>query len=96
MIKNVGEKIQGAAILLFTLGIIASLVIGGSVFARAGDGGDMLMGIAVLIGGVVLSWFGMLVFCGFGQLVDNSDVIRKKLEETTDDKNEVVTEEVRL
>ncbi len=43
----------------------------------------MITGLLVIVIGSILSWLGSLVLYGFGQLVDNSDIIRKQLSNKT-------------
>ena len=91
MFNNPGGKIQGLAKVLFVLGVIA-YSIGGIVLIVMGVqasnsyytrdmawmfyvGGVLAIGVGVLI-----SWLGVLFMFAFGNLVENVERIRSKLD----------------
>ena len=73
MFNNIGGKIKSLAKVVCWIGIIAS-IIGGIVLFMEDD--DMFF-ICVLIagGGALISWVSSFVLYGFGQLVENSDIL---------------------
>lgn len=83
MYSNIGKKIQKLAMVCAILGMIASVVIGGSLIESA-DGWLGTNETMVVIGGVVivlgsiLSWVLSFVLYGFGRLVENSDIIARQ------------------
>ncbi len=76
MFSNIGQKIKMLANALAWIGIIASIYFG--VFLMIDI--DVLTGVVVLLGGSLFSWLGSFLLYGFGQLVDNSDKIRRMME----------------
>ena len=74
MFDNVGGKIKGVAQLVTWLGIIAS-VIGFTVLV--GNEDTTGLSFAVLIVGCIGSWLSSLTLYGFGQLIENTDIIAK-------------------
>ena len=86
MFEDIGRKIRTLAEVLCWIGIISS-VIGGIILIAKGaslsDGGApmVIIGIAVMIIGPLLSWVSSFVLYGFGQLIDNTDAIKKSNKE---------------
>lgn len=76
MFENIGNKIKTLAKVLCWIGIIVSVIVAIVLFASDDD----LVGIGflVLIGGSLISWIGSFVLFGFGQLVENSDIIAEQ------------------
>lgn len=72
MFENIGAKIKTLAIVITTISIIVSIIWGISVIRYS-----FLSGLLVIILGSLLSWVGSFILYGFGQLVENSDVIAK-------------------
>ena len=76
MFNNIGLKIKKLAKVLCWIGIIIS-VISGIAMMASGNGGAVLTGLLVIGLGSLISWLLTLTLYGFGQLVDNSDIIAK-------------------
>ena len=78
MFKNMGGKIKGLTKFICWVGIIISILAGvGIAFAgiEAGDTTEaVISGIAVAVGGFLLSWISSFVAYGFGELVENSTI----------------------
>lgn len=68
MYDEVGDKIKTLAKVIAWLGIIASVVVGIVTISTG-------VGILVLILGPLFSWLSTLVLYGFGQLVENTDIL---------------------
>ena len=86
MFNNIGSKIMKLAKVICWLGIIAS-VISGIVTIVAGSGSrytagaGVLSGILIIVVGSLFSWIGSFFTYGFGQLIENTDEIRKNTSE---------------
>lgn len=73
MFNNIGVKIKNLAYGFFVLGIVGSVC--GAVVLFC-NGRDMVIaGIAVLVGGVILSLLWSFCLYGFGQLIENTDIL---------------------
>ena len=82
MFNNIGGKIKGFAQIVCWLGIIGSIITG-LVFIGIGSdsrngGGIVFLGILIAIVGSIASWIGSFLTYGFGQLVENSDILVKQ------------------
>lgn len=75
MFNNIGHKIKSFAEIICCLGIIAALLYGFSVFLD-----DVLMGIIIMFLGSISAWVSALCIYGFGQLIENSDILIEKIE----------------
>ena len=85
MIENVGQKLKSASFLIFTIGAITSLIVSFFVASMFGGGlAGLVIAGGVFIVGCILAWIGVLALYGLGQLVENSDIIRAKMEGTVD------------
>ena len=90
MFTNIGGKIKGLAVFLCWAGIIVSILVGFIQLAKGSSlgkyGGTMVVsGLLTAVIGSLLSWIGSFLLYGFGQLVENSDelVRRMNVEEPT-------------
>lgn len=83
MFSNIGKKIKVLASVICWIGIIASIITAIIFFANALDGWNeeffIMMGLLTLIVGPLLSWIGSFFTYGFGELVDKTCDIEKKL-----------------
>jgi len=88
MWDNIGEKIKLLAKVIAWVGIISSVIGGISLISqgfdinqssRSGrDGGlFILLGIASLIGGSIISWISSFFMYGFGELIEKTSAIEK-------------------
>lgn len=71
MQNHFGEKIKGMATIFLILDIIAALICGGVLIANE----EEAIGIVVIILGIVLSLPFYYLMSGFGQIVENTDII---------------------
>ena len=71
MFSNIGKKIKLMAVVFFSIGVLASLITGIIFFADE----EPLIGALIIIGGSFVSWVSVMLIYGFGQLVENSDII---------------------
>ena len=83
MFNNIGKKIKGVAALFCFIGIFASLILG--ALTITGDNTNLIItGIMIMVAGSFLSWLASLVFYGFGQLIDDADIIADAISEGQD------------
>ncbi len=87
MFDNIGGKIKTLAKVLCWVGIVLSVIIGISVMAT-GNGtltingsyanvSPVIVGIILMVFGCLVSWIGSFFAYGFGQLIENSEEIKK-------------------
>lgn len=83
MYENIGSKIKVLAKALCSIGFIVSFLIG-IMFIRVGldessyiEELGIMLGISHMAFGALFSWVGYFVLYGFGQLIENSQVIRE-------------------
>ena len=77
MFENIGSKIKSIAKVWCIIGIIASFV--SSVVMCTLGNELILVGLATFLVGALLSWVSSAFLYGFGQLIDNSDKLVKKM-----------------
>lgn len=85
MFDNIGGKIKTVATTIAWLGIIGSIIIGIIIIAEANDSyypsaTETLSGWLVIIVGSLSSWVSSFTLYGFGQLIENTDIISAKFE----------------
>lgn len=71
--ENIGEKIKELAKIIFAVEAIL-LVISG-IYLMFVEGGSILYGLLVTIVGPILAWISSWLLYGFGQLIENSDIL---------------------
>lgn len=76
MFENIGKKIKGVAQFVTWLEIVASVIV---FVILVMDKDTLGLAFAVLIVGCIGAWLSSLVLYGFGQLIDNSDLIASKI-----------------
>ena len=83
MYKNIGKKIKFFAALVGYLGVIGSIIIGIVITTLLDDNyltSDVsYLGIIIGIVSALICWVSQYIIYGFGELVDNSTQINKKL-----------------
>ena len=77
MFNNIGGKIKALASIFTWIGIIISLIIG-LLFIFA-DSHVVVIGILIIIIGSLMSWISSWLLYGFGDLIENSSIIARKL-----------------
>ena len=73
MFYNVGRKIKIVAQAITWIGIIISCVVGFNVISS--DENAQIRGILIIAIGCLVSWLSSLTLYGFGQLIENSDIL---------------------
>lgn len=86
MFDNIGGKIKALAKVLCWIGIIAS-VISGIVMIVSGSSSryysgpsPVLTGFLTIILGALFSWIGSFFTYGFGQLIEDTEMIRSRMD----------------
>ena len=74
--ENIGDKIKGLAQMAFVVEAIAAVITGIALMATDED--LILYGLLVLIVGPIIAWVSSWLLYGFGQLVENSDIIAEE------------------
>ena len=77
MFDNIGGKIKGVAKFITWLGIIAS-VISFLIIVSIGENELIGLGFILLVVGCIGSWLSSLMLYGFGQLIENTEIIAEK------------------
>jgi hypothetical protein len=90
MYTNVNGKIKVLAKVIAWLGIIGSVIAGIAIIATGaslgsyygmGGGSTVIPGLLTIVIGAVCSWAGSLVLYAFGELCENAEALRRKLEQ---------------
>ena len=88
MFHNIGGKIKVVAAVFCWIGIIASVLFGAFIMFTARMSNEMVrfvvFGPVVGVAGSLLSWIMSFGLYGFGQLIENTDIIVGRIEEKTD------------
>ena len=79
MFNNIGSKIKMVAKVECWIGILSSFVTGISLISKDEDFG--FIGFLVIVIGSLTSWLGSFLIYGFGQLVENSDILAGRTSE---------------
>lgn len=67
MFQNPGHKIQGVAMALFVLEVLASISTG--LLIVANNSHDAIWALLIIIIGITISWIFSLLLYGFGELI---------------------------
>ena len=94
MFNNIGAKIKGLAKFIFWVLAIIS-VIAGILIIIQGVGNThsdsqqkivaVIIGIATIVGGIILAWLQNFLLYGFGELVDSNQKILRELQQRSID-----------
>ena len=76
MFNNIGGKIKTLSAIICWIGIAFSVIIGISSITSK----QVISGILIIVVGSFISWIGSFYTYGFGQLIENTDEIRKRME----------------
>ena len=84
MFTKIGKKIKTVAAVLFYV-LAASSIIGALYvifgFGKLlGVGNAILLGVLIILVGGLLAWLSAIMLYGYGELIDNSTLIRERLE----------------
>ena len=89
MFNNIGGKIKGLAKFLCWAGIIICVILGFMFIAGSNAGyyyyysreAMIVFGVLIMVGGSIISWLSSLFLYGFGELVENTSIIRRKMDD---------------
>lgn len=80
MFSNIGGKIKNLATAICVLGMIATVITAIVLWAQHSRYNDTIaLGFGVLLGGCFASWVGSFFMYGFGQLIEDTALIREAL-----------------
>ena len=74
MFNNIGRKIMTLAEVLCWLGILAS-ILAALAFKNTS------FAFIIVVGGVLLSWLSSFALYGFGELIENTSIIKDQLDD---------------
>ena len=74
MFDNIGRKIKTLASVLAWIGIVLSIIYGLILLADGKDD-NVVVGVIIIVVGSLCSWLSSFVLYGFGQLIENSDIL---------------------
>lgn len=86
MFDNIGKKIKTLAQVICVLGIIAS-AIGGIILWITGGGLGFVISLVAIPISAVVSWVGSFGLYGFGQLIENTDILVAQNEKKSKESN---------
>ena len=89
MFKNIGQTLKTVSSVIMCLGIFFSVVIGG-MFLASGEAPGI--GLIILVGGTLISVLSSLVLYGLGQLIQNTDILVKNTDRTSDQQSTQYTQ----
>ena len=76
MFDNIGKKIKGLAVALFTIEAIGAFI-AGIVFITDSDDENAVVGLLVMVGGILISWISSWFLYGFGEIIDKLQDIER-------------------
>lgn len=78
MFNNIGSKIKTLAKVLTWIGIIGSIAAGAAMVDVVDEDIVVIVMLGTIIGGSLVSWVGSFLLYGFGQLIENTDILVKQ------------------
>ena len=84
MFTNVGSKIKAFAVVLFVILILISIfpaMIAYGAFQWQSQGLAIILAIVIIAVGVLAGWISTLFLYGYGQLIEDTSAIRRKVEQ---------------
>ena len=85
MFNNIGEKIKALAKVSCWVGILSYVLIGIVLIAISEDLAPLA--IILIFAGSFLSWIGSFLLFGFGQLIENSDILVRQNQKYCEEKD---------
>lgn len=79
MFNNIGNKIKTYAEVVSWIGIIASIITGIVIMITIATFEAIFLGLLICIIGSLACWISSFVLYGFGQLIENTDILVSKL-----------------
>ena len=87
MFKDIGYKIETVASVVCAIGIGISLVVG---LGLALVYEQMVLGIIVALGGMLISWLSTILMYGFGTLVRTNEEMNEKIYQMNENLDQLV------
>ena len=75
MFNNIGRKIKTLAKVITGIGITASIIYGAVVVRLSNSPIFIIQGLLTMIVGSLISWLSSVTLYGFGQLIENTDIL---------------------
>lgn len=75
MFYNIGRKIKTLAKAITWIGITASVIYGAVVLRLSNSPTFIIQGLLTMIVGSLISWLSSVTLYGFGQLIENTDIL---------------------
>ncbi len=75
MFDNIGKKIKTYTEVITCIGIFTSIISGLVIWVKSGTFEAFFLGLAVAATGSLFYWIASFFLYGFGQLVENSDIL---------------------
>ena len=75
MFNNIGRKIKTLAKVITGIGITASIIYGAVVVRLSNSPIFIMQGLIIMIVGSLISWLSYVTLYGFGQLIENTDIL---------------------
>lgn len=94
MFNNIGEKIKTLASVICIFGILSSVISGISYISKDED--LVAIGLIIMVAGSLASWVGSFMTYGFGQLIENTDILVRNSGGDTRVTDESATKKQRL
>ena len=89
--ENIGNKIKGLAKATFIVEAIAAVIAGIVLMTTGGPDDEVILyGWLVLIAGPIIAWVSSWLLYGFGQLIENSDIIAEEYNRKNEKHEKVV------
>lgn len=90
MYDNIGSKIKTLAQVVFIIMAVISIISG--IIIIFSDDGAFIIGILTAGIGVLLSWIGTFFLYGFGQLIENTDILVRESKKQSNDIQRISTD----
>lgn len=75
MFNNIGGKIKKLAGVMTWIGFVGAFIGGIALMDSVGDDLEIIVPVLVWVVGGLLSWVGSFLLYGFGQLIENTDIL---------------------
>ncbi len=89
---NIGEKIKDWAKWVFAVEAIAAVIIGIVLISQDED--LLLVGLLVMVLGPIVAWVSSWILYGYGQLIENSDLIAAEHRRTNERQEKAVAKTI--
>ncbi|MBQ6811252.1 MAG: hypothetical protein IJO94_07610 [Firmicutes bacterium] len=77
MFNDIGNKIKTLTAVSCWVGIAVFVMVGFALMVLLPD--YLILGIVIAVGGALISWLGSFLLYGYGQLIENTDIIIRSI-----------------